>query len=224
MHAVELARSFGIRRVVVPQYSSAFSALGCLTAEMSYSRQQTLRMASTEWDGQRLGRIREAMKAQLAAPFEAAGQTSPVVSEVALVRYSGQSYAVEVFDPELEDPERLGTEFLARHEALYGFAKEEPWELVALRLALSAPREHRPEGNGTGKEEALGPTRETPCWFDAGGPVPTPRYERNSLGAGRRLTGPVIVEDEWSTVVLPPGAALEVDRAGHLHIDVGEAP
>jgi N-methylhydantoinase A len=222
MHAVELARSFGIRRVVVPQYSSAFSALGCLTAEMSYSQQQTVRMASTEWDGQRLSRIREAMKAQLAAPFEAAEQTSPVVSEVALVRYSGQSYAVEVFDPDLENPERLGAEFQARHEVLYGFATEEPWELVALRLALSAPREHRPEGTGAGQGETPGPARETPCWFDARGPVPTPRYERDSLAEGQRLTGPAVVEDAWSTVVLPPGATLEVDRTGHLHIEVGD--
>ncbi|MDH3913978.1 MAG: hydantoinase/oxoprolinase family protein, partial [Rhodospirillales bacterium] len=130
MHAVELARAFGIRRVVVPQYSSAFSALGCLTAEMSYAQQQTVRMASTGWDGERLSRIHEALIGQLAAPFEAAGRSSPEVSEVALVRYSGQSYAVEVFDPDLENPERLGAEFRARHEALYGFATEEPWELV----------------------------------------------------------------------------------------------
>jgi len=167
-----------------------------------------------------LGRIRAATKDELAAPFEAAGQTSPLVSEVALVRYSGQSYAVEVFDPDLESPERLGAEFRARHEALYGFATEEPWELVALRLTLSAPREHRPGGTGTAEGEAPGPSRETPCWFDAEGPVPTPRYERDTLCEGRRLTGPVIVEDDWSTVVLPPGAALSVDRSGHLHIEV----
>ncbi|MDH3593977.1 MAG: hydantoinase/oxoprolinase family protein [Rhodospirillales bacterium] len=223
MHAVELARAFGIRRVVVPQYSSAFSALGCLTAEMSYAQQQTVRMASTGWDGERLSRIHEALIGQLAAPFEAAGRSSPEVSEVALVRYSGQSYAVEVFDPDLENPERLGAEFRARHEALYGFATEEPWELVALRLSLSAPREHRPEGAGAGDGEAPGPARETLCWFDAGGPVPTSRYERDTLAEGRRLTGPAIVEDAWSTVVLPPGATLEVDRSGHLHIEVGEA-
>ncbi len=223
MHAVELARSFGIRHVVVPQYSSAFSALGCLTAEMSYSRQQTQRMASTEWDGQRLGRIRAAMTAQLAAPFEAAGQVALLVSEVALVRYSGQSYAVEVFDPELENPERLGDQFRARHEALYGFATEEPWELVALRLSLSAPRGHRPEGAGACQGEAPRPARETPCWFDAGRPVPTPRYKRDTLGEGRQLIGPAIVEDAWSTVVVPPGATLEVDRTGHLHIEAGEA-
>jgi N-methylhydantoinase A len=181
-------------------------------------------MVSTEWDGQRLGQVRAAMTEQLAAPFETAGQASPLVSEVALVRYSGQSYAVEVFDPDLESPERLGGQFRARHETLYGFATAEPWELVALRLSLSATREHRPEGARTGESKALSPARETPCWFDAEGPVPTPRYERDTLGEGCRLTGSAVVEDAWSTIILPPGASLEVDRFGHLHVEVGEAP
>ncbi|MCH8926776.1 MAG: hydantoinase/oxoprolinase family protein [Proteobacteria bacterium] len=54
MHAVELARAFGIGRVVVPHLSSVFSALGCVTAELRYTQQQTLRMASGAWDQARL--------------------------------------------------------------------------------------------------------------------------------------------------------------------------
>ena len=66
--------------------------------------------------------------------------------------------------------------------------------------------------------------RETPCWFSSDGPVTTPRFERETLGEGQRFYGPAIIEDDWSTVVLPPGAALTVDRAGHLHIEAGAAP
>jgi N-methylhydantoinase A len=51
--------------------------------------------------------------------------------------------------------------------------------------------------------------------------VTTPRYDRATLGDDVRLVGPAIVEDDWSTIVLPPGAALDVDRAGHLHIVAG---
>ena len=63
----------------------------------------------------------------------------------------------------------------------------------------------------------------TPCWFDADGPRQTPRHARESLSEGDRLAGPAIVEDAWSTVVLPPGATLEVDGHGHLHIAAGVA-
>ena len=66
MHAVEVARAFSIDKVVVPAHSGVFSALGCAEAEMSYSRQQTLRMAVADWDRQRLHRTRRDLEARLA--------------------------------------------------------------------------------------------------------------------------------------------------------------
>jgi N-methylhydantoinase A len=223
MHAVELARSFGIGHVVVPHLSSVFSALGCVAAELRYTQQQTLRMASSAWDRDALDKVRSALAARLATPFEAAGREIPAAAEVAAIRYSGQSYAVEVRDPALDDPARLGAQFQARHEALYGFATEEPWELVALRVSLSAPRASRPVWRAAERDEVPAPARDAPCWFVAEDPVPTPRYTRETLGEGMRIAGPAIVEDAWSTVVLPPGAGLSVDGQGHLHIEAGAA-
>jgi len=223
MHAVELARSFDIARVVVPRFSSSFSALGCVSAEMSYTRQRTLHMASNDWQQERLNRVRAELRERAGAQFrdgEACG-----TGEVAAIRYRGQSYAVEVSDPALDDPVRLGEQFRARHATLYGFASDESWELVTLRTTLTAPRRARPvlKLERAAGERAI-PSRTTSCWFDGGGPCETPRYARGALGDGSQLSGPAIVEDDWSTVVLPPGAELRVDGAGHLHIDVGEAP
>ena len=223
MHAVELARSFGIARVVVPHLSSVFSALGCVTAELRYTQQQTLRMASGEWDQARLDMMRKGTAQELKARFETAGGQAPPAKEVAALRYSGQSYAIEIQDPALGDPEALGRQFKQRHEALYSFATEEPWELVALRVSISAARAARPEPRAAKAAGKAAPNREAPCWFDGSGPVATPRYDRDALATGARIGGPVIIEDDWSTVVLPPGATLEVDGSGHLHIEAGEA-
>ncbi|MEE8500444.1 MAG: hydantoinase/oxoprolinase family protein, partial [Kiloniellales bacterium] len=222
MHAVELARAFGIERVVVPRLSSVFSALGCVAAELRYTQQQTLRMASAHWDQARLDGLRASLEEQLAARFAAAGHEVPPATEVAAVRYSGQSYAVEVRAPDLHDPEALGAQFRTRHEALYGFSTDEPWELQSLRMTVAAPRGTRLDGVAPQATGAAEPTRTLDCWFDSRGPVPTPRYGREALGAGTRLAGPAIVEDDWSTVVLPPGAGLGVDGHGHLHIEAGE--
>ena len=35
------------------------------------------------------------------------------------------------------------------------------------------------------------------------------------------IAGPAVVEDAWSTVVVPPGATLVADEAGHLHVATG---
>ena len=138
MHGGGLARAFGIGRGGVPQLSSVFSALGCLTAELRYTQQQTLRMASADWDQAALDESRAALTAQLAAPFAAAGHDIPPATEVAAIRYSGQSYAVEVREPALDDPDALGAQFRARHEALYGFSTDEPWELQSPRITAAA--------------------------------------------------------------------------------------
>ena len=60
-----------------------------------------------------------------------------------------------------------------------------------------------------------------PCIFDLGVVHETPRYSRSELGVGQVLQGPVVVEDEWSTVVVPAGATLVTDEQGHLHIETG---
>jgi len=226
MHAVAVARAFGIAKVVVPARSSVFSALGCVAAEKSYSQQQTLRMESGEWDSGQVTAAHEALRARMAAPLIAAGHGADGLKTetVAGVRYSGQSYAVEIPAPPLDDPSALGRAFRGLHERLYGFATDERWELVGLRLTVSVPR---PADVAFAPDQASGgdtAPRTADCVFGPDGPVATPRLGRTTLAAAQRVDGPAIVEDEWSTVVLPPGAALRADDRGHLHIDVGTAP
>jgi N-methylhydantoinase A len=227
MHAVDVAREFGISRVVVPGFSSMFSALGCVRAEMSYTRQQTLGMALQAWDEARLTRIRtnllDDLKRQLSDPMRAAGIAvrQLVVTEVALIRYQGQSYAIEVTDPDFSDPSALGTAFRNQHAQLYGFATDEPWELQSLRMTASVPGNAEDQwATGTSRVNAQ-PIRTTSCVFGAGGGTATPRYERETLPVGKALQGPLIVEDAFSTIVVPPRATLTTDADNNLMIDCG---
>jgi len=85
----------------------------------------------------------------------------------------------------------------------------------------------RADGGAFAADQAAGgalPARTVGCVFGPDGPVATSRIGRATLAAMRRVDGPAIIEDEWSTVVLPPGAWLRADDRGHLHIDVGTAP
>ncbi len=224
MHAVALARESGIARVVVPRFSGVFSAIGCLTAELSYARQQTVRMSSRDWDGGRLAALRDALLARLTAPLAAAGHDANElhVEDIAAVRYAGQSYAVEVPYTALADPARLDADFKERHAALYGFATDEPWELESVRLRVSAPPRARLEG--LPRPSAPGPAeaRATlPSVFEGEGALPTPRFARDELGASQRIEGPAVIEDDSSTIVVAPGATAWTGAHGHLQIDVG---
>jgi len=223
MHAVAVAREFGMSRVIVPAHSSVFSALGCVSAEMSYSQQRTVRMPVGSWDASALAGIRRELRAQVTAPLHVSGlrKTDIVTQEIAALRYSGQSYAIEVPDPDFDDIEELGQRFYALHERLYGYATDEPWQLEAIRMRSSVP-------NPRGRLETTPQTptepvaiKTLPCIFDGSGPVPTPRYRRGDIGTASTVHGPAIIEDDCATIVIPPGASAFADGNGHLHIMTG---
>ncbi|MCZ6522586.1 MAG: hydantoinase/oxoprolinase family protein [Alphaproteobacteria bacterium] len=233
LHAAGLAAEFGIARVIVPALSSVFSAFGCLAAEPSYAQQQTLRMASAAWDGARIEAVRTSLIGQISPPLREAGhERDLVLDEVAQVRYAGQSYAIDVPYAWPLDPAVLGRDFRRIHHQLYGFASDEPWELQGLRLRLSAPTELTFDGLAAERggaaaataEATTEATTEAPCWFEAGAAVATPRYDRGGLAPGWQTLGPAIVEDDWSTVLVPPGTRASVDEAVHLLLELGAQP
>ena len=58
-------------------------------------------------------------------------------------------------------------------------------------------------------------------WGD--GYVATPVYDGARLAAGASITGPALVEEPFTVLVLPPGASSTLDAAGNYVVDVGTA-
>lgn len=216
MHAVGLAEAFGIDEVIVPALSSEFSAYGCLVSDMSYAQQRTVRLPSEHWDQTRFDSVLAEMKEELERPFVARDVVERVVEYVGLVRYEGQSDAIPVPFVSPLDLRRLSADFIQAHEALYGYATEEPWILEGLRLSISAP-------TGVGFVDAEGSGAQvvpsvSECWFQAGQPAPTKRIYRAELGVNVSHNGPVIIEDEWSTTIVPPAWECQADHYGNLFL------
>ena len=226
MHAAEVARTCGIARVVIPALSSGFSALGCVDATMRYSRQVTVTMTSTAWDAGRLSAVLAGQTADLAAALTEAGHPHDTlrVDHVAGIRYGGQSYETAIAEPVFGDPDELGRQFDRAHRALYGYATGEPWELVSVRTEISAPeREPDPPSASTGRDDdisrdaRLGSRRVT---FESGESHEVAVLDRSRLAVGIVMPGPLVVEDAWSTVIVPPGDTITADAAGHLLLRV----
>jgi len=221
MHAVALAREFGISRVIVPRYSSAFSALGCLVADMRYAEQRSLRMPGSAWDSARLAQVVDGITARLATPLPKSGHDGDglKVDVVGLVRYREQSDTVEVPLTAPYDPSAISAAFEAAHRRLYGFATDEGWELEAVRVTVfaGANRPIGPVPRATALRSCKA-SRRAQCWFEAGGPATTSFYDREALIPDERIAGPAIIEDPWSTVVVPPGAAVWAD--GHANLQI----
>jgi N-methylhydantoinase A len=221
MHAAGLADLYGIAEVVVPSASSAFSALGCLTADFSFLQQQTLRAAL---DGIDLARVSERIGVLIddaSAPLIANGvaATEIQIELVALMRYAAQNDAIPVPFARPLDVITLKKDFLARHHELFGYATGESCVIESVRVQARRPSRtvvSRPSVavRAVSKGERI-------CSFDGFHDIATSIINRASLT--EIVSGPAIIEDAWSTVVVPPGWQARPDVSGNLFLTRGAA-
>ena len=65
-------------------------------------------------------------------------------------------------------------------------------------------------------------TSERQAWFpETEGFAAAAIHNRRRLGVGTAITGPAILEEPESTVVVPPGMTARVYPQGHIVIDTG---
>ena len=224
IHATSVARQYGIRKVIIPAFSSGFSALGCMTARLSYSQQRTVNLKSNAWSPETLEMICDELHSALSEQMKISGLEPAECDRqlVAMVRYVGQSFDVPIEDAVLDSVERLQVQFYEKHHQLFGFHTEEPWELVAIRAALTESGEKFVPGDSSSTSENTQLGTRT-CFFEREGAIETVVIDRESLTSGSDLVGPAVIEDEWSTTVLSIGDTARIDEVGHIFVDVGVA-
>jgi N-methylhydantoinase A len=216
MHAAGLADLYGIAEVVVPSASSAFSALGCLTADFSFLQQQTLRAALDGIDlarvSKRIGTLIEDASAPLIANGVAKAEIQ--VELVALMRYAAQNDAIPVPFGLPLDIAKLKKDFLARHNELFGYATNESCVIESVRVQARRPSTTVVSRPATAVRAVS--TSQRICSFDGLHETETAIIDRASLTD--IVSGPAIIEDAWSTVVVPPGWQAKPDAAGNLSL------
>ena len=108
----------------------------------------------------------------------------------------------------------MEAEFVAAHQALYGFKLESVIELVTVRIEatgrMPAPR-HQTVARGSGARPV-----ERRAVHLAGGVAEVPVYDRATLGAGDRFAGPAIITQLDATTLVAPGWSGEVHAGGAL--------
>jgi N-methylhydantoinase A len=236
LHAGRLLQLAGMPRALVPPYSSGFSAYGCLVADLRCDTVQTVRFdlgSSTpdRWETP-FARMEAELSARLAA--DGAAPPAPAVLERSMdLRYRGQNYELEVAVAPSLDAAAIRRRFADRHRRRYGYETAEPVECVNLRMSAVVPSQDAMaafagigESGGlptTGAErrpaETPAPHAERRVFFYGHGWTAAPVYVRDVIGASSRLSGPAIVQDDWSTVVAYPGQTLCGGPAGLLWIE-----
>ncbi|HEX4041275.1 MAG TPA: hydantoinase/oxoprolinase family protein [Xanthobacteraceae bacterium] len=229
LHAVEVAREIGMRKVIVPAAPGVFSAFGMLFSDLRYDYVRTW---FTPLDEARFGEMENVYRALESQGREAIAGTSVTPQRVEIkraadMRYVGQEHAVTVDLPMAvftrQDANAIKRHFDAMHAQRYGTsAPEERAEIVSLRSTVTGLM-------GKPLQSKIGRGRQVPAQAAFGGKRrvyfggrfhSTPTYRRTTLAAGNRIKGPALIEEYASTTVLMPGDVLEVDAFGNLVIAV----
>ncbi len=228
LHGGRLAELLGIPVVVVPRYSGVLSTLGLLGSDIKNDYVRTMLQRHGQWDlaalaGGLADLERQGREWLAAEGVPAAAQR---VERAADLRYANQGYELTV--PMPDGPvtaaalERLVAAFHAEHERLYTYATPDlPVELVNLRVSAQGPAVPFAPGPIAGTGGAAGPAPTRRAYFPgAGGFVDCPVHEAAALSPGTALTGPAIVTQDLSTIVVEPGHRARVDRFGNVIVEL----
>lgn len=227
LHAADVARSLGIKRIIVPRTPGILCAEGLILSDLQEDFVASCRTRVVAEMG-----TAEALVGDLVAAGEGwLKQEGDGALETRLIlsldmRYVGQNYelAVEVASgsgrPELPGSEQLRAAFFAEYLRAYGHSDQHaPIEIVNIRLRAVATLPQSQSVTET-PAERLEPFDTKGVWFDEAGPVPTPMYDRFGLPVGTTIEGPAIITQLDSTTVVPPWAKITVDAALNMIMEI----
>ncbi|MBI4590994.1 MAG: hydantoinase/oxoprolinase family protein [Candidatus Rokubacteria bacterium] len=228
VHACDLARRLGVRKVLVPPRAGVASAFGLLVAPISYETVRTHRVRLAQARCEELERLFAEMEKEARQWLPRDLRAGSIRFErSADTRYAGQGYDTNVSLPSGRLTEDLVTTIRAAfdrtYSALYGRVYDDlELEIINLRLLAAVPR-----------QAAIGcpppPSTRPPQHEERLAFCPYKRdiilhavYHRLTLPPDFEIEGPAIVEESEATTVLGQGARLRVDAQGSLLMAVSD--
>jgi N-methylhydantoinase A/oxoprolinase/acetone carboxylase beta subunit/N-methylhydantoinase B/oxoprolinase/acetone carboxylase alpha subunit len=235
-HAVGYSAEAGVKGIYVLGDATAFSAVGMLTADLSYTFDRARPMVSpfaaadlTAADGL-FAELRSTAEQALRDSGESVADAS--FRRIVLMRFQAQVHELEIEVPgdgPLDDRtmDELTRIFTERYELIYGAGSAYPdagVEIVTFRMTATVPTQVRelPGAAPAAGDVAAAATGARPAYFDGHGFTETRVYDGERLGAGHRIAGPAVVERYGDTVLIPPDFTAEVDPQGSLFVTVPE--
>jgi len=227
LHAVDVARLLGVRRVIAPVMAGVFCSAGMLSADAEHNFVKAI-LRPLEQCGADVQAAVDSLRAQGLEVLASEGYPahSVDISVMADVRYLGQSSELTVpvagaFGQDGTLP-TLARDFNALYERTFGYNSDETLELVNVRVFAYGRSDQRLNFRTSGVDTSAlhGETGQRSVSFapDAA-PCPTRLLPRSAM-TGEPLDGPLIIESYDTTIVVPPDARAWADPTGNIVIEL----
>ncbi len=223
-HITALAREMGIDTIILPKLASGLCAFGQIISDVKYNYMATapLRLdnaaAFRKIDG-----LYKQIEKQGVAHLENDGfsRKSIDVRRSIDMRYVGQVHECTVdigtFEINGKTIDKVKDAFHKRHEELYTYSeRHNAVEVVNIESTLygriDKPKAPKLATGGTAAKALKGYRKA--IFAASGKATKTPIYDGGKLGAGASLTGPAIIEEVTTTIVIEPGWKAKLDASG----------
>jgi 5-oxoprolinase (ATP-hydrolysing) len=221
-HACALARSLGIRKITIHRFAGILSAYGLGLADVVVEKQEPasaiLEEPSLPGLLARLDNLSERAKEDL----NRQGNFQQVeIRRYLNLRYQGTDMSMMVLENPATD---FKMEFIKAHKREFGFEiSGRDIRVDDLRVRLAGKSQGLKKIRVPRKPKPTAPVSQAKCYF-SGGWKNTPAYFQEALGAGEKISGPAILIDQTSTLLVEPGCRATVTEFGDVEIEVASLP
>ncbi len=238
VHVGGYSSDLNFEDILIPAWAPGFSAFGCACAdfEYRYDRSSDLPLLPTDTEEGRmailglLNQSWDSLEEQVAQEFEKSGVEREDITFRPYIRmqYYGQLNDLEFPVPvnrlnSPEDVDKLIQTFEDLYAKIYYSAAKTPefGYMITRTIMLGSVKVEKPElpdeelQGETPPEEAAKPSRQV---YWRGEFMDAAIYELDRLCAGNKIEGPAIVESPASTMVVPPGRRVFLDRNLIFHM------
>ena len=226
MVAAYLADELEISNVLIPRFPGTFSAWGMLQTDLRQDFSRSFFHPARCVDEPALAAVYSGLEVEGASALARDGVDSKNLAyqKSADMRYVGQEYTINVPVSEPLALDVMIDSFHAAYQRRYGHSSPlADVEFVILRVAAlgALARHHEPHLRDATSETAAAPGERQAIF--QGVPYATPVLSRDRLPASFQCNGPVIVEEQSATTVVPPGWRLALDGNANLLLHKGES-
>ncbi len=229
VHAYGLAKKLGAPRILVPPNAGVGSALGFFTAPRAFDLLRSHKVSLSEADFNEIEKIFKQLEAEALDILKKGGQEKEIQFERSLdMRFVGQGSETHVPLTERDFTNLKRTEirqlFDEVYQKLYGRTyPDSEVEFINFKVRASLPERliqfPKLEGRGKFLTQAIKGKRMaySPIAKDF---IPYTVYNRYLLPPKATFTGPAIIEERESTLVVGEEATVTVDDYGFLWVDL----
>lgn len=210
LHGAAIAAELDMHEVLFPRYPGVLSAGGLLQAPTEHEASVGFPCDIAVADVGTISACIATLQQQTGDRMTAEGvdQSVTVTRHFADVCYVGQSHYLEVsLNLDVAEPlRRLYDDFVATHARVFGYSTDSPARIVNLRIVQSAGAASASTSTQlTASGGDTDPMRREAIFDAARGPQTISAWERDQLPEDWRATGPLIVFQSDTTLLIPEG-------------------